>query len=239
MLAICAALDWEIRPILQAIGSVKPSRDGPLRLWHSTSRTRPVVVFRTGIGCDAASDATRRALHVLPIRTIINTGCAGALAANLTTGTVIIPTTLLYLSTASHDADEACIRRLREAARRAGLSSDDGPILTSPTVLATGTDKRAAHEQFGATAVEMEGYAVANVAREHSSRFGSVRAILDTSELDLPSDIARQSKLQVALRSAVTARQRPALASLANAVNEVQTSLEGLFRRFLNESPSN
>jgi nucleoside phosphorylase len=232
MLAICAALGWEIRPILRAIGPLRTSRDGPLRLWQSTSRTPPVVVFRTGIGCEAANNATRQAFKVLPIRTVVNTGCAGALARHLTVGSVVIPAKLLDDSTESHDADEGCVRRLREAARRAGLPSNDGPILTSLTVLATGAEKRAAHERCAATAVEMEGYAVANVAREHSACFGSVRAILDTSEHDLPLGAASPNVLRLA-HSPV--RQRPALVPLGNAVNLVQTSLEALLRCFLDE----
>lgn len=239
MLAICAALTWEIRPILRAIGAVKRSRDGSLRLWKSTSRAHPVIVFRTGIGRQAASDATRRAFQTLPIRTVVNTGCAGALADNLAIGSVIIPSTLIDFSNARHDADETCARRLREAARRAGLPSNDGPILTSPTVLATGTEKRAAYERFTATAVEMEGYAVANVARQHSSRFASVRAILDTSDHDLPGDCSAQNRLQLALRAVTWPRRLSATVPLANAVNAVQTSLEALFRCFLDESSSN
>jgi nucleoside phosphorylase len=185
------------------------------------------------MGYEAASEATRLVLGARPIRTLINTGCAGALAADLAVGAVVIPRTLLDLSNLGHDADEAFVRRLREAARRAGLASSDGPILTSRTVLATGNEKRSAHERFGATAVEMEGCAVADVAREHSSRFGSVRAILDTSELDLPFSNTPRDVLKLALRAATSPQQ---LVSLANAVKAVQTSLEVFFRCFLNES---
>ena len=238
MLAICAALSWEIRPILRAIGPIKRSHDGAMQLWQSTSRTEPVVVFQTGIGCEAAIKATRRVLGCLPIRTVVNTGCAGALVRGLTVGSVVVPSSVLDLSNGRHDADEACVLRLREAARRAGLSSNGGPILTSPTVLASKTEKSVAHERFGATAVEMEGYAVADVAREHGSRFGSVRAILDTSELDLPAGDTAAGTLKLALRTVTAPRTRPLVISLANAVNAVQTSLEALFRCFLDETSS-
>jgi len=236
MLAICAALSWEIRPILRAIGPVKRSKDGTVRTWISTSRAKPVVVFRTGIGYEASIDATRRVLRCMPIRSVVNTGCAGALCEHLTVGSVVIPRTVLAMSNTPHDVDEACLSRLHEAARRAGLSSDGGPILTSPTVLATGTEKRAAHERFGATAVEMEGHAVAEVAREHGTRFASARVILDTSELDLPAGGTYESAFKLALRTVTGPGTLPALISLANAVKAVQTSLEVLFRCFLDET---
>jgi adenosylhomocysteine nucleosidase len=236
MLAICAALSWEIRPVLRAIGAVRRSTNGPVRLWESTSRAEPIVVFRTGIGCEAASDATRQVLGSLPIRTVVNSGCAGALTGSLRAGSVVIPSTLLDLSNASREADEACAQRLREAAHRAGLASDGGPILTSPSVLATVTEKRAAHERFGATAVEMEGYAVANAAREHGSRFASARAILDSSELDLPTGVMSTNALKLALRAVASPHLVPRMVALANAVNAVQTSLERLFRCFLEET---
>jgi adenosylhomocysteine nucleosidase len=236
MLAICAALGWEIRPILRAVGPVKRPSGAAVRMWISTSRTEPVVVFRTGIGHEAATEATRRALGCMPIRTVVNSGCAGALCENLAVGSVVIPSSMLAVSNAAHDVDEVCLSRLQEAARRAGLSSNGGPILTSPTVLATSMEKRAAHERFGATAVEMEGHAVAEVARAHGTRFASARAILDTSQLDLPPGMMQGSVFAAALRSVVAPGALPALVSLANAVKAVQTSLEVLFRCFLDET---
>jgi nucleoside phosphorylase len=234
MLAICAAMGWEIRPILHAIGPIKRSKHGPVCLWKSTSRGDSIVVFRTGIGCAAAVETTRAVLAALPIRTVINTGCAGALVGDLAVGSIVIPRTLLDDSNVSRTADEACVRRLRAAALRARLSGNDGPLLTSRSVLSSGMEKRLARERFGATAVEMEGYAVAEVARQHSVRFGSARAILDSSELDLPAG----SVLRLALRTVTSPLQLPAMVSLANAVKAVQTSLQLLFRCFLEESSS-
>lgn len=236
MLAICAALSWEIRPILRALGSVKRERDGSLRLWKSTTRAEPVVVFRTGIGYEAAEATTRQVLCSLPVRTIVNTGCAGALD-DLEVGSVVIPHLLLDLSNARHDTDTVCTRDLQRAATRARLSLTHGPILTSRTALATSVEKRAAHQKFGATAVEMEGTAVAEVARQHSTSFGSARAILDTAELDLPTADGAQNALRSALRLLSSPAPLANAVALANAVKAVQTSLEGLFRCFLDENP--
>lgn len=172
----------------------------------------------------------------LPIRTVINTGCAGALAADFAAGSVVVPRFLLDASNERHDADEDCVNHLRAAARRAGLTSNHGPILTSPIVLATGAEKRGAYERLGTTAVEMEGTAVATVVREHGSRFGSARVILDVSDLDLPAG----KTWKLVLRS-LAAPDPPAgvVRSLANTVKVAQTSLEGLFRHFLDGAVGN
>jgi hypothetical protein len=82
----------------------------------------------------------------------------------------------------------------------------------------------------------MEGYAVANAAREHGSRFASARAILDSSELDLPTGVMSTNALKLALRAVASPHLVPRMVALANAVNAVQTSLERLFRCFLEET---
>lgn len=235
MLAICAALRWEIRPILHAIGRVERSKDGPPQAWKSTRRPQPIIVYRTGIGYEAAAAATKQVLSTLPVQTVVNTGCAGALAGDLAAGSVVIPHFLLDSSNQRYDADGVCVTRLRTAARRAGLVGNAGPTLTSPVVLGSAKEKRAAFERFGATAVDMEGTAVATLAREHGRRFCSARAILDASDLDLPGDAAAKAWTLV-LRNLSAPRELAGIMSLANAVKAVQTSLEALFRSLLEES---
>jgi adenosylhomocysteine nucleosidase len=224
---------------LRAIGPVERTEHGRVGLWRSTSRPDPIVVFRTGIGREAAAATTREVLGVLPVQTVINTGCAGGLVRDLTAGSLVIARALLDDASSKLLADEACLCRLTAAARRAGISSNDGPLLTSRTVLASGAEKRLAREKFGALAVEMEGYAVAEVAREYGVRFGSARAILDSSELELPIGDGAGNVLQRALRTLGSPRRLPHLLTLANAVKAAQTSLRLLFRCFLDETPPN
>lgn len=190
MLAVAAALRWEVRPVLRRLSGVKRVDHAGVRAWCGWHGTREILVFRTGVGPRQAESATRAVLSSYGISALVNTGCAGALDPDLTTETLVVPHTVIE-DAPSEDATaflthEEWARTLREAAHRAGLSLDAGPLLTCARPLLTADDKRSNRRRFGATAVDMESAAVARVTRESGIPFSCARIILDTADHELP-----------------------------------------------------
>jgi nucleoside phosphorylase len=189
MLAICAALRWEIAPILQELGPLRRESHEGVRVWTTKRPDRRVVVYRTGVGTERAAAATERILWRFPVSALINTGCAGALIPGLEPGTLVIPWLLQAPGKPREtriEADRRWVARLHRLAAGRGLPTDPGPILTSPVPLPDAAAKAAAHAESGAHAVDMEGAAVGAVAQRAGLPFASIRSVLD----DLCADVA-------------------------------------------------
>lgn len=188
MLAICTALQWEARPILRALGTVRREKSKSVRVWRSVDVQQPVVVFRTGMGWERAAANTREVLNKFPIRALLNTGCAGGLALGLSVADVVVSTAVVAATDPAtvYSTDSTWTSRLYAAAEKARLPASRGVIVTSRAVLSTRADKQSAANAFGALAVDMEGAAIAEAAATRGTPFASVRAVLDPVWMNIP-----------------------------------------------------
>lgn len=188
-IAVCAAMRWEIRPVLRALRGVQLLRTTQPRTWLARGLARPILVFQTGMGMKSAAEATRTILAEFSVSAIVNTGCAGALSPALSVGATVCGTTLLQESPWewAYPLSADLTSALRRAAEAAGLQPLTAPILTSPHALLSPEEKLAAFDRCGAAAVEMEGAAVAEVAAKAGVDVGSVRVILDPAATALPT----------------------------------------------------
>src|SRR3990170_6146674 len=143
MLAVCAAIQWEIRPILQALQTVRRERVDSVRVWRSLHPRQPVLVFRTGMGWERAAASTREVLNEFPVRAILNTGCAGGLTADLSVAAVVVSTVVIAAADPAsvHSTDGVWSDRLYAAAENAGLTASRGATVTSRAVLNTSAAK--------------------------------------------------------------------------------------------------
>ena len=73
--------------------------------------------------------------------------------------------------------------------RLVGQGVHRGPILTADRVVRLPDDKRSLFERYGALAVDMETFAVAEVCARCQTPFASIRAINDTADESLPRDV--------------------------------------------------
>src|SRR5262245_10644920 len=85
---------WELRPVLRALGNVQLVRAARPRTWLASLKSGRVLIFQTGMGPDAASEALTSILSSYTPGAIINTGCAGALVSDLAVGAVVCASTL-------------------------------------------------------------------------------------------------------------------------------------------------
>jgi len=109
--------------------------------------------------------------------------------------------------------------------------------VTSAEILLSVAAKRAAREQSGATAVDMEGAALAAVASRLKLPFASVRVVLDDAHADLPDlrDLTDAAGDVRPLRAAARVVRNPLelkrFFELQAASREAERSLEKFFKK--------
>ena len=185
-IAIFAALGWECRPVLRQMRQVIRERAGDFTVWRSVTSRHEVVLVKTGMGIVRAEAAARSIGNGGDCSLFMSTGCAGALAAELVPGDVVVATAVVASSSdGQFDTHTEHRGRAERAAQRAALRVTTGPALCSPQALLTALHKRTAAAQYGAVAVDMEGESIAAEAARRAIPFILVRAILDTADTEL------------------------------------------------------
>jgi len=246
MLGICAATVWEIHPVLRSVRDVRRMDLGGVRAWRGQYSGGTVVVFRTGIGLKAATQAAETAIACGALTALINTGVAGGLVTSLTAGDLVVPEILIAPGSPEPtrlSTDASWTQRLRAVAAAAGLTTDAGPVVTWPDVLSTAAEKHRAAALYGATAVEMEGSALAAIAARRNIPFVSVRVILDDANTHLPR-FSRQRHPPPDAAAPTGGVSRPRLGekissflTLALALQESRSALSRFFRVFGRDIP--
>jgi adenosylhomocysteine nucleosidase len=177
---IVAALETEARPF----GA--PDRGLPYRELADGS-----LLAVSGMGTVAA-ERSAAALVEGGARALASWGFAGALDPALDPGCVFLPHEVSpWQGTALSTAAEW--RELIACALSALAPVSNGRLVTSPQVLASRAAKAACRNETGAAAVDMESFAIAQVAERHALPFVCVRVIVDGANDALPAAIARAS----------------------------------------------
>jgi hypothetical protein len=115
---------------------------------------------------------------------LVSCGLAGALAG-LPTGAVVIPDAVALETGELHACDSGTVAVLRDAARRCGVESHPGPLVTVDHFVAGA--ERALWAGRGYSAVDMESALLITRAQ----RFAAVRVVLDTPLRELSPAWAR------------------------------------------------
>jgi hypothetical protein len=139
-----------------------------------------VRVQQGGIALSRWTDASHQLL--------ISCGLAGALASDVSTGTVVIPDVVALGSGERRRCDEDAVASLRDAAARCGVTAHTGAVVTADHVVAGA--ERALWAVRGYVAVDMESALLA----QRAPRFAVVRVILDTPVRELSAAWARPGR---------------------------------------------
>lgn len=153
-------------------------------------------VVVSGVGQAAAASATASALVSKTYKCVINAGIAGGFEGRADLGSIVLSNRIvaadlgaeskegflsiesLKLGVSSIDADHDSVLNMETAAQKVGLSVSKGAILTLSTV--TGTSETADELRTripDAIAEGMEGFGVAEAARQHQVPVIEVRSI--------------------------------------------------------------
>lgn len=239
-IAIFAALQWECAPVLRHMRQVRRERLGDFTLWRSTQDDREIWLMKTGMGMHQAQTAAQAMTDAGSFAVFCSTGCAGALAPDMIPGDLAVATEVIGDPSGQRFAThlDHC-ERARSAAQRLGLRATAGQVLCSPHALTTAMSKRAA-AAAGSIAVEMEGAPIAARAAAAGIPFISVRAILDTADMELPHagkfiEPRTGTIKPLALASYLLTHPRalPGLMGMQRMRNAAQLSLERFFGAWL------
>jgi hypothetical protein len=116
---------------------------------------------------------------------VVVCGLAGALASDVTPGTVLIPARVGLPDGRTFPCDPTLVEALTATACDLGFRPDSRPLLTAPSLI-TGS-ARLAWARRGFVAVDME----TALAATKPFRVATIRVILDTPERDISSDWQR------------------------------------------------
>ncbi len=146
----------------------------------------------SGIG-RAAAAAAAQALADAGVSALMTFGMAGGLDPALKPGSIVIPREVLSTDGSRYAACQSW--RERVAAAVSPLHAvTEGNLLTSIHAIDTPAEKAAAFRSTGASAVDMESAAVAEIAAKYNLPFIAVRVIVDTAADALPRAVVAASR---------------------------------------------
>jgi adenosylhomocysteine nucleosidase len=166
-IAIVAALEREVRPLIKNWQVSQKGRDG--RKFRFFEQGDAVLVCG-GIGTAAARRAAEAVIAIYSPARICSAGFAGALDPKLKIGDILQP------------------QRVVNAADCSSVSLSHGSgVLVSFSSVAGPEQKAKLCDSFSAQAVDMEASAVACAAEAHGVEFTAVKVISDEADFNFPS----------------------------------------------------
>lgn len=166
-IAIVAALEREVRPLVKGWRAVQSEQDGrKFKCFESGG----VVVVCGGIGVEAARRAAEAVIARHAPGLIYSAGFAGALSAEMRVGEVLRPA------------------RVVNAGDGSSMILDGGEgVLVTFGAIAGPEQKKNLRQAYGAQAVDMEAAAVARAAEARGVKFAAVKVISDEVDFAFPA----------------------------------------------------
>jgi adenosylhomocysteine nucleosidase len=146
---------------------------------------RPVMIAESGVGREAAVQATEDLIKIHHPQWIVSTGFAGALVPDLQCGHILMADSLID----SHRQPLEVGFRIDPQTIEAIPSLHVGRLLTVDQLFRRRDEKEQLAVEFDAVACDMETIAVAQVCHRRQVRFLSVRIISDGLDDRLPPEV--------------------------------------------------
>jgi hopanoid-associated phosphorylase len=145
------------------------------------------VITCSGTGPENAAKASQRLIDK-GAKKLISWGCAAALKANLHSGDLVIPQTLL---TERHEELTIASPWLNDVLDQlSSLNPFTGSLVESSSIVAESLNKKSIHQQTRAIAVDMESIAIVKIAIQNSLPVLVIRCIADPLNMNLPKAVS-------------------------------------------------
>ena len=184
---VVTAVRAETRAVLATLSRPTRGNVPGFPAWLGHAGDRRVTVVQSGIGPVRAEAAL--AAPTTRFDLIVSVGLAGALQADLAPGDVLLPDTIVWEGASGLERHTVARPPWTEARERlaidAALRVHTGALLSSPVVVATVAEKRAAAERAGAIAVEMEAMPIVAAAVARGIPMLALRVVLDGADVSL------------------------------------------------------
>jgi nucleoside phosphorylase len=175
-IAIIAALEHELRPLIKHWSSTQAHHDG--REFTFYEGTYAVAVC-SGIGPEPGRRAAEAIIALYSPELLISAGIAGGLTPELKVGETIFPATII-------DARDSSRHETAIQHAPIGSTSLAKTIVVSYPEIAGAEQKQKLGKAYGAHAVDMEGASVARAAETHGIPFVAIKSISDDVDFKLP-----------------------------------------------------
>lgn len=147
---------------------------------------RSIAVAESGVGREAAGQATEDAIVLHRPAWVVSAGFAGGLVDALAVGDILMADRI-----GGPVGEFLDIGFKMDAEARARPGFHVGPLVTVDRLIRASAEKRLLAAETGALACDMETSAVADVCRRHRVPFMSVRVISDAVTDELPVEIEK------------------------------------------------
>ena len=226
--AIIGAMDCEVEKLQAIMQDLRKDDYHDLTIYTGKINNHEIILAKSGVGKVNAALNTQYIIDKFEPDCIINTGVAGGIGANLKVGDIVIGETLVQ-----HDFDVTALGYAKgyicngiephkptlfysdknlindfEIAMKSLNSTDitvhKGVIATGDTFVSSSEKKHELSELFNATAVEMEGGAIAQTANKNGVPCMIIRAISDLADGSAPMSLAQvETKMAVFAASTI------------------------------------
>lgn len=215
-IGIIAALEEELKPLIQATDAVEKSEWGKKSLYRGAVGNREVALVACGVGKVKAAACTQYLIDRLSVEGVISCGAAGAVNPGLGIGNIVVskralqhdldpgdPELLKKLKERWLKADPKLVRLAMEVGEDLGFQGriHQGGVLTGDQAIVSEEKRKWLWETFRGDCVEMEGAAVAKVCQLNGIPFLIVRAISDSATEEAEAEF-KQSLAQAAADAA-------------------------------------
>jgi adenosylhomocysteine nucleosidase len=217
---VFAALREEIDPLVQWMADVETSKWGKRRVYQGRIGDSQVVATAGGVGKVEAAACTQYVIDRFDVEALICMGVAGAVDPGLEKGDIVISK-----ETQQHDfdpgdpkflkkfrarwlkADAGLVKLALEAAKESDLAGRYvvGRVVTGDQAIVSRENRELLRENFGASCVDMESAAVAEVCRMNGVPWVIVRAVSDSAEGDAIAEFRENLARAAGVAASVTA----------------------------------
>lgn len=204
-IAIIGAMDCEVERLLKLLENKEKVNANNLYIFKGTFQNFNLIIAKSGVGKVNSALCTQYIIDNFSPNYIINTGIAGGISSDLSVGDIVIGKDLVqydfdtsalgyakgYMCTGINKdkptvyySDEELTLAFEKAINQSNSSIKihKGRIATGDTFIAGATKKQEIKNIFNATACEMEGCSIAQVANANKIPCLIIRAISDLAD---------------------------------------------------------
>ena len=224
IIGIIGAMDAEVNGLIKKLDGHRIDYVGGIEFHTGKLLRREVVIARCGVGkVFAAMCAEAMIIKYSPVL-IVNTGVAGGLDPSLNSADIVVAETLCQhdmdtsplgdpkglisgINKVYFESDSEAIDAIMLSAYELGITVKRGTVATGEKFIASAEDRERIVSEFGASACEMEGGAIAHTAFVNKTPFVVIRAISDgansESAMDFPTFLGVAAKKSEAITLAL------------------------------------
>ena len=223
-IGIIGAMDAEVNGLIEKLSNHKTETVGGIEFHTGKLFYKNVVIARCGVGKVFAAMCAEAMIIKYSPSLIINTGVAGGLDASLKCADIVVAQKLCQhdmdtsplgdpkgmisgINKIYFESDKKAVDDIFLSGYELGITVKCGIVATGDRFVADNAERERIISEFGASACEMEGGAIAHVAFVNNIPFVVVRAISDgandDSAMDFPTFLSVAAKKSEALTLAL------------------------------------